>query len=47
MKQLMAAYGYLYYIFNVQDSSYEAPLRVSNLVEKVKRNYRNVLYSYE
>ena len=47
MEQLMTAYDYLYYIFNAQGSSYEAPLQVSNVVEKVSRNYRNVLYSYE
>ena len=38
MEQLMAAYDYLYYIFNEQGSSYEAPLRMSNLVEKVGRD---------
>ena len=47
MEQLFAVYDYLYYIYNVQGSSYEAPLQVSNLVEKVTRNCRNVLYSYE
>ena len=38
MEQLMATYDYLYYIFNEQGSSYEAPLRVSSLVEKVGRD---------
>ena len=45
MEQLMAAYDYLYYIFN--GSSYEAPLRVRSLVEKVGRDDRNVLCSYQ
>ena len=40
MEQLMAAYDYLYYIFNRQGSSYESPLRVSSLVEKVSRDGR-------
>ena len=43
----MAAYDYLHYIFNEQDSSCEAPLRVSSLFEKVSRDYRNVLFSYQ
>ena len=38
MEQLMAAYDYLYYIFNEQGSSYEAPPRMSSLVEKVGRD---------
>ena len=45
MEHLMAAYDYLYYIFNEQGSSYEAPLRASSLVEKVGRYDRNVLSS--
>ena len=47
MEQLMAAYDYLYYIFNEQSSSYEAPLRMSSLVEKIGRDDRNVLCSYQ
>ena len=47
MEQLMAAYDCLYYIFNEQGSSYEAPLRVNSLVEKVGRDDRNVLCSYQ
>ena len=47
MEQLMAAYDYLYYIFNEQGSSYEASLRMSRLVEKVGRDDRNVLCSYQ
>ena len=43
----MAAYDYLYYIFKEQGSSYEALLRVSSLVEKVGRDDRNVLCSYQ
>ena len=35
MEQLMAACDYLYCIFNKQGSSYEAPLRMSSLVEKI------------
>ena len=42
---MMAAYDYLDYIFNAQASSYEAPLRVSSLVEKVSRDDRDVLDS--
>ena len=38
MEQLMAAYGYFYYIFNEQSSSYEEPLRMSSLAEKVARD---------
>ena len=38
MEQLMAVYDYLYYIFNEQGSSYEAPLRMSSLLEKVGRD---------
>ena len=38
MEQLMLPYDYLYYIFNEQGSSYEAPLRMSSLVEKVGRD---------
>ena len=38
MEKLMAANDYLYYIFNEQGSSYEAPLRMSSLVEKVGRD---------
>ena len=41
MEQLMAACGYLYYIFNEQGSSYEAPLRVSSHVVKVSRENRH------
>ena len=47
MEQLMAAYDYLYYILNEQGSSYEAPLRMSSLGEKVGRDDRNVLFSYQ
>ena len=47
MEQLMAAYDYLYYIFNEQGSSYEAPLRVSSLVAKVGRDDKNLLCSYQ
>ena len=47
VEQLMAAYDYLYYIFNEQGSSYEAPLRMSSFVEKVGRDDRNVLCSYQ
>ena len=47
MEQLMAAYDYVYYIFNEQGSSYEAPLRVNSLIEKVSRDDRNVLCSYQ
>ena len=47
MEQLRAAYDYVYYIFNEQGSSYEVPLRVSSLVEKVSRDDRNVLCSYQ
>ena len=47
MEQLMVAYDNLYYIFNEQGSSYEAPLRMSSLVEKVGRDNRNVLCSYQ
>ena len=47
MEQLMAAYDYLYYILYEQGSSYEAPLRMSSLVEKVGRDDRNPLCSYQ
>ena len=40
---MMATFDYLVYIFNAQVSSYEAPLRVSNLVEKLSRDGRNAL----
>ena len=35
IEQLMAAYDYFYYIFNEHGSSYEAPLRMSSLAEKL------------
>ena len=34
----MTACDYFYYIFNEQGSSYEAPLRMSSLAEKVARD---------
>ena len=44
---MMAAFDDLDYILNAQVSSYEAPLRVSSLVEKLSRDDRNVLFSYK
>ena len=47
MEQLMAAYDYLYYIFNEQGSLNEALLRMSSVIEKVGRDDRSVLCSYQ
>ena len=44
---MMATYDYLDYIFNAQVNSYEAPLRVSSLVENVSRDDRNALFLYQ
>ena len=41
---MMAVFDYLVYIFNAQVSSYEAPLTVSSLVEKLSRDDTNVLF---
>ena len=47
MEQLVAAYDYLHWIFSAQARSCEVRLRVSSLVDKINRDDRNVLCSYQ
>ena len=47
MEQLVAAYDYLHLIFSAQGRSCEVRLRVSSLVDKINRDDRNVLCSYQ